>query len=158
MSGFKDSILKGMAAHEKAVQAAEEIEAVVADLRRELSQLTDGCVGIRIRWYAESSNALTAFATSLEILSTGTVGTKRYEALVLHAIDLNNTDTQIARWDKSAQGYPVTLRTDGQKWDCFDRKSLVTALQTIMATPEVGEAISSAWGEAKRAKNKKQEE
>lgn len=152
MSGFKDSILKGLAAHEKAVRASEEIESVLDELRAELSELTEGGVGIRIKTYIESNNALTAIASSLEAFTTGTIGPKRYEALVVHAQGTNNTDVQIARWEKSPQGYPVTLRANGQKWDCFDRKSLVAAFQELVATPEVGEAISSAAGQAKRAK------
>lgn len=154
MTGFKDSILKGLAAHEKSVRASEEIESVVAELNDEILRVTDELVGVRVRSFIEGGTALGALASSLEALTVGASGPKRYDALAVYAQGVSNSDEKIARWEKSPEGYPVTIRSSGQKWDCFDRKSLITALQALVSTSEVGENIMLAKRMAERAKQK----
>lgn len=132
MVDFITSLRAGMSAGEIAKKNKQEIEAVFAELNR---QLTDG-FGKQVRIDIKTSSDV---KTIHDIFNGQFAG--RSEIVASNPQDPDAKQVALARIRISAGGYPCNIIMRDKEIACEDRQALEATLQVMLASPDVGEKI-----------------
>ncbi|WP_368517504.1 hypothetical protein [Rhizobium sp.] len=141
MVDFKSQLRKGIAAHERASAAKQEVSSILEDLTAQIEEYTNGRVGITVKEETSLANTIRAIAA---------MGSGAPEKLplktqfVLVAYDKSSGEAKrLASWTQEPTGYPCTLRFGDANREAYDRKSLEAILGELLSSAETGRIISS---------------
>lgn len=149
MTGFADAFRRGQDAAVLAEQSRAEIEGVLAAVKAELLQVTDGKLELAVRKF-EKPKKKTAAAllgvTAIESLLDGM--SKEWEPWVAarNPMAIDAEWVQLARWERRQEGYPCVLRYDSKDVRCHDRDALAGAIEELLATARIGESLRELVG------------
>jgi hypothetical protein len=132
MINFVDSLNKGLELSQQADESNKEIEAVFAELNRQLNEVYSGKLVIERRVATnriETINEIHPVVASVVARN----GKSR--------MDKSNTTILIANWEQSRTGYPCSIAFSGQKHICEDKESLELAIADLLADPFVAKTL-----------------
>ncbi|MDP3010819.1 MAG: hypothetical protein Q8N30_17350 [Methylococcales bacterium] len=142
MINFVDSLNKGLELSQQADENNKEIDAVFAELNRQLDEVYEGKVAVK-RCSAESGmEKYNALATSSGL--TYPDHSRADARMVIVATNPTvkmNAGKSIANWNQSATGYPCSIAFSGQKYICEDKESLELAIADLLANPFVAKTL-----------------
>jgi len=145
MVDFKAQLEKGLNAHRQATAAIDEVNLVLRNLSDQVSEYTNGRVGIALK--QELGMFLADSAASISALTSGMPVTPPLQTQhILVAYDKSRglgKAQRLASWTQHKSGYPCILRFDDAKREAVDRKSLEETIGVLLASSETGRVISS---------------
>lgn len=124
MSRFSLSIENGIKNAEAARKNLEEINSIFDELSQEIKLKTGG----EVSFERASLGFLVEFANS----SPDRSSKKKRGRLVLKSKKGN--ETNLAKWEQAADGYPFVIEFDGKRNDCWDEEGLIGVLGDIIST------------------------
>jgi hypothetical protein len=142
MINFVDSLNKGLELSQQADESNKEIEAVFAELNRQLNEVYAGKVAVK-RCSAESVmekyNALAI--SSGHAYPDHNRADERMVIVATNPTVKMNDGKSIANWNQSAMGYPCSIAYAGRKQVCEDKESLELAIADLLANPSVAKTL-----------------
>jgi hypothetical protein len=143
MSKFADAYKAGIDAGQQAIESIQEIDSVFEELDREISSMNGGKLSI-IRKEKTYKRKVMRKLTNLE-KSLGIMGPSPYyeEEISYNAIVLkrDKDEIEIAEYEMSETGYPITLKWSNREEGCWDKDALTETLEEILAFPATGKAV-----------------
>ena len=141
MIDFVTSLNKGFELAQQADENNKEIDAVFAELNRQLNEVYAGKVFIKRN---SSENMITKF--------NNIINGDRYPD---HSVNINertvivatnptvkmDAGKSIANWSQAVTGYPCSIAFAGQKHICADKESLELAIADLLADPFVAKTL-----------------
>lgn len=143
---FKKFVEAGIEASKVAAIKVAEIQEVLNEVDQAVGEASSGLVGVAIKHFVEptlSNRSLTdsvAEAALKNLMSRKE--SKTYVGLtVYNKASGMRSAIEIATWEQSSSGYPVSVGDERGIHDCYDRESLESRLGGLLKTPPVGAAI-----------------
>jgi hypothetical protein len=145
MVNFIDSFSKGIIAAKKSEQNKDEIDSVFEILNRQISEASSGKIEIKIIFKSNPFLDFLAVASDVSKVS--------YWAITAsNPLAEDFRPTEIAKWKADQNGYPCQIITDAEEIYCEDKGALENALQTLLASPVVGEKLYTVMNQKPKAK------
>lgn len=140
MVDFRQSLRKGLVAHEQANNEKAEIRSIIESLEESVGEVTEGKVGIKI---ITESPSFSSTAAQIAAAAAGAVlDIEPIRWLVAYNLKGESTILKkIARWEVSVSGYPCTIRYHRERIDAYDRASLEAGLSELLEFPETARII-----------------
>ncbi|HEM8561174.1 TPA: hypothetical protein U2Q33_000947 [Citrobacter farmeri] len=141
MKDFKDSLLAGIAAAQKAENNRNEIRSIFSSVDEQIKDISDNKASLgRTRLYRkDESYANQAFIALAQQLN---FGNKREEYTAIAIFDVEGKNgIEIAEWSEDDSGYPCSIRYSGEKVFCSNKQELEQALSNLLMEVKTGEAI-----------------
>lgn len=143
MTDFKQAFIQGQTAVHEAIVAKNEIDSVFERLIRDVADITDGTVWLKLEDLSRSSYAdigsVVARAARLladpERTPTDLWITARNKVLA------TSKPTKLALVDIAEAGYPVCIRYGRTEERCHDKVALEGALAAFLSAPSVAERL-----------------
>ncbi|HEU4533157.1 MAG TPA: hypothetical protein VFS00_03530 [Polyangiaceae bacterium] len=132
---FKAALQKGMAAHDGAAQAEREIDEVLAELSRQLTEVMG--VKISVTQGSESRDPLYPAA----FFTAAARKTASYAALIARVP--RGSRATLCEFEPARSGYPVSVAFGDEQYHCFDRPSLEETLARMLQDPVVAGQIKA---------------
>jgi hypothetical protein len=154
MSKFVDAYNTGIDAGQKAIENIKEIDSIFQELSDEISSSSSGKLNIARREMTHKRKVLrrlTIIEKSLGVHGPSPYYDEEitYDAIVLES---NKSTVEIAEYETSETGYPITLKWSDRKEGCWDKEALTEALKEILADPATGKAVLKLLSEAESDK------
>lgn len=142
MIDYKRSVLAGIEASEEADRNRTEIKGVLVELDTAVSEATDGVVGIRVQQFRESTPSRGLFSGYLSTAQelANPPEPKWYQGIAVFRRE-GGSGIEVATWEESTSGYPVSIGSESGMHDCHDKESLERQLDRLLQTPTAGAAI-----------------
>jgi hypothetical protein len=142
MVDFKDALKTGLEANANAEANRAEIHDTVAALSRQVSEATDGKVGIALRATSrEMVRRLSGVAAMLAFGSDKEISTVKYTALEAARLVEPNGRSELAEIEIASTGYPVTVAAPEVNEMAYDREALERAFVVLLKHPNTGGKI-----------------
>lgn len=117
---FKAALEKGLRAHEDVKRVEREINEVLAELSRQLTEAVGSKVSVTRGWAHFDGEEEEA------------------PALIAQGAKLSGP---LCEFELARSGYPVNVAFEDQQYDCYDKASLETALARMLEDPVVAGRI-----------------
>jgi hypothetical protein len=141
MIDFVTSLNKGLELAQQADENNKEIDAVFAELNRQLNEVYAGKVFLKRN---SSENMIKKFSNLINGERYPDHSVNVNERMVIVAtnptVTMDASDS-IANWSQSASGYPCSIAFAGQKHICSDKGSLELAIADLLADPSVAKTL-----------------
>ena len=139
MIDFVTSLNKGFELAQQADENNKEIDAVFAELNRQLNEVYGGKVII------ERYDSIDMAKKLFNILKAETYPdhsvNNRKVIVALNPQSRIDTKKSIANWEQSSTGYLCSIAYAGQKHICADKESLELAIADLLADPFVAKTL-----------------
>jgi hypothetical protein len=119
MINFVDSLNKGLELSQQVDKNKKEIDAVFAELNRQINEVYTGKLIIERKAGGQNRGLIIARNPTVKI----------------------DIAKPIAHWEQSATGYPFSITLDGQKHICDDKESLELEIADLLADPFVAKTL-----------------
>jgi hypothetical protein len=141
MVDFKKALQDGLIANANAEAARAEVDAVVADVSSQLSDATDGAVGVELA--PNTRQKVRYFTNALAVLSGNEkeVTTVEYTALFAIRLLAPSGRIELAEIEIAPTGYPVFVSCPNVREHAYDRASLERAIAALLVHPDTGGKI-----------------
>ncbi len=141
MINFVDSLNKGLELAQQADENNKEIDAVFAELNRQLNEVYAGKVIIKLKFTTEGIKKIaTSFA---DFIGEGNISNQlsKNAKIIAENPIVQVSLEQLANWNQSATGYPCSIAFSGQKHICEDKESLELAIADLLADPFIAKTL-----------------
>ena len=120
MINFVDSLNKGLELSQQVDENKKEIDAVFAELNRQINEV---------------------YAGKLVIERCDKQGLQNRVIMARNPTVKIDVAKSIANWEQSATGYPCSITLAGQKHICDDKESLELEISNLLADPFVAKTL-----------------
>lgn len=150
MIDFKGALTEGFEAAKRAEAARSEIQQVLAKLRSDLLEATDGKLLVELGYGEEPDPVLIRIqrpqsASSMinSIFAPKVPAPMRRFLALLAKNSKSSAAKVVARWKQAAEGYPCTITWNNQEHECLDREALERSLGELLRSPVTGEILAT---------------
>jgi hypothetical protein len=135
---FISALEVGLKAAKTAEVAQQEIKDVLLELDRQVREVSEGRVGIKLTQRKTDDGAI-AYVSAIFGKPPET-----YQAIVAYSLVIpNNPEQEIARWSQDPAGYPCKIKWGETEYSCEDLKALENHLAELLQDPIVATNIST---------------
>jgi hypothetical protein len=141
MADFKKALQNGLTADANAEAARAEIRSVIADLSSQISDATQGAVGVEL---AQSTRQKVRYFSNVLATISGNdreVTTVEYTALFAKRLLEPGARSELAEIEIDPAGYPVVVAAPNVRDNAYDRTSLERIISTLLEHPDTGSKI-----------------
>jgi hypothetical protein len=141
MINFVDSLNKGFELSQQADENNKEIDAVFAELNRQLNEVYAGKVVIKLEFTNDGIKKIAA--SFADFIGEGNISNQLSKnAKIIAENPIVQTSLEpLANWNQSAMGYPCSIAFSGQKNICEDKESLELAISELLTDPFVAKTL-----------------
>lgn len=136
MSRFEESVRSGLQKASEAARNFEQIESIFLDLNEQIKKQSEE----KVSFLRVGPEPLVVWSKIMK----PELNQKNSGRLALK--NASNGLDVLAYWEQAADGYPFTIKFDGQRHDCWDDESLVNILGSIISS-------GSFWLRVNKLKN-----
>lgn len=141
MMDFNKAMKAGMLAAKKARQNKNEINIVIASLNKEVRSLSNDTIELKITNEKKLSPKINQLAVGLSAL-TGVSPYVEFQAISINKIDRPSEKEILAEFRVNpSDGYPCVISYNNKDISCRDMKTLMEALNNLMADAQTGEKL-----------------